>query len=268
MVNLALDLFVKSQSSRISVKKLLQTADIVKRDIFREKDPNFWFNKGYLDFKTRRKPKQVISTVEKFLSGEKILDFGCGSGLLLPQLVDKKYQIFLTDILDYRDKTVSRTLFRKMPQRTKIPFGDDSMDSVIAQNVLHHVFNKDLKNLLGELRRVAKRLVLGEEVYNIKTSLPSYQKLWQEQLFFRAFGKLSKKDQFFVMVLNDYFSNCIILSHLGVPEINLPFTFRTVEEWEKELQKTGWRLQEIVPIGFNSEGVHRVFQVWLVADRS
>jgi SAM-dependent methyltransferase len=107
----------------------------------------------------RRVAVLVESIVPHLVEGDKVLDVGCGSGLLGRALLDYplcpegvelkglerlKRAGTAIDVIEYDGDT--------------IPFADKTFDAVILADVLHHEI--DPEKLLGECVRVSRRLLI------------------------------------------------------------------------------------------------------------
>jgi len=96
---------------------------------------------------------EVISrSLDGYLeSGDKVLDFGCGSGVVGKRLVDD-FGVDLTgvDVIDVRRENIP---FEKIGG-DKVPFSDNYFAHAIVSSVLHHTSNH--KEILDELKRVCK----------------------------------------------------------------------------------------------------------------
>ena len=113
-------------------------------------------------FKTRKIKKQFDKNVS-------ILDFGCGAGGLVQEMVDLGYDAYGTDIRfkdgKSRDRLIEQNrlvLIENIESRSnidsgayKIPFNDERFDIVISDNTIEHVNN--LEQYVSESRRVLKR---------------------------------------------------------------------------------------------------------------
>ena len=91
----------------------------------------------------------------------KVLDVGCGDGLLLQMLSEQGIQAHGVDISEVAVRVctqkgfmVSKNDFTTDP----LPFGDGTFDTVIALDVLEHVYNPE--KLLSEMNRVAKSAIV------------------------------------------------------------------------------------------------------------
>ena len=63
-----------------------------------------------------------------------------------------------------------------------------------------------------------------------------------------------------VLVLIDFFANAIAQ---GIPEMNMPFEFKTVSGWEQVLLQNGFRVNRTVVAGFEPGLMHKSCHVWL-----
>jgi len=107
--------------------------------------------------------KKMCLDCEGFIEkGSKILDFGCGSGIVGKAFGDHfKSEVFGIDIKDMR---VVDTPF-KIYDGKIIPFPDNYFDVVLSAYVLHHINDQD--SVLKEIRRVAKdKIIIFEDVPN------------------------------------------------------------------------------------------------------
>ena len=99
-----------------------------------------------------------------------VLDVGCGDGLLLQMLAQKGIQAQGVDISDVAVKECNKKGFtvQKNDFTTDLlPFEKGSFDTVIALDVLEHVYNPE--KLLSEMNRVSKS--------NIVISVPNFGSL-------------------------------------------------------------------------------------------
>lgn len=92
---------------------------------------------------------------------QKILDIGCGTGLLLKYIINRPNNIvYGIDISSKMVEVTRKKLPKKMKKNVhigdieKLPFPDNFFDHVIASHVLQHVSN--IKKALQEMKRVAK----------------------------------------------------------------------------------------------------------------
>lgn len=91
--------------------------------------------------------------------GSKILDLGCGSGI-----VGKKFRdYFKSEIIgiDIKDKRLEKIPFQLFDGK-RIPFPENFFDVVLINYVLHHAQNPTA--LLKEAKRVSKRIIIYEDL--------------------------------------------------------------------------------------------------------
>jgi SAM-dependent methyltransferase len=101
----------------------------------------------------------MMKEIEEFLTGKKILDLGCGSGIFGKKIEEKlKKEVIGIDIVD---KRVCKIPF-KIYDGKKIPFSEDYFDVVVVAFVLHHT--EDPISILKEAKRVGKKIIIFEDL--------------------------------------------------------------------------------------------------------
>ena len=151
----------------------------------------------------RAAKKMCLDSADFIEKGSKILDLGCGSGI-----IGKKFQdFFKAEILgiDVVDKRVEKIPFQIYDGKN-IPFPENSFDLVLINYVLHHAENPEA--LLIEAKRVAKNKII------IFEDLP-------EGFFSKIYCKLHQ------LSFDKLFRNPSKTS------------FRTEENWEKIFKELG-----------------------------
>lgn len=114
-----------------------------------------------LDYYTKAKAdafKRAVRAYFPHLQKPKLLDVGCGHGLIHPYL-HGSFEITGTDVAG----EVLTLAARENPgvsyvpyDGTKLPFADASFDLALAICVMHHVPPADWLKFLGEIKRVVK----------------------------------------------------------------------------------------------------------------
>jgi ubiquinone/menaquinone biosynthesis C-methylase UbiE len=125
----------------------------------------------------RWRVQEKLEEIVPFLNqSDRVLDTGAGNCVLCQQLRQRGYQIVPLDLanLSFVDG-VQPIVY----DGTKLPFEDDSFEVAMVVTVLHHARNPDA--LLAELRRVAQRVIVMEEIY--ESSFQKYCTYFVDSLF-------------------------------------------------------------------------------------
>ncbi len=141
-----------------------------------------------------------------------LLDFGCGDMAISQYLKDNSNKINITgiDTIDYN--LTSMPFFQY--DGKKIPFDNESFDTVIAIAALHHCNNP--RSMLKECVRVAKRkIILFEDIYN------------------------NRLEEFFTKSV-DYIGN-----HLETSAVDIPFNFLSLKEWKAEFVRNNLKIKSM-----------------------
>ena len=93
-------------------------------------------------------------------SADRVLDVGAGNCILCQELSRRGYDVVPVDLknLSFVDEIVPIAY-----DGTTLPFGEDSFDIALLITVLHHAPDPDA--VLTEVRRVARRIIVIEEIY-------------------------------------------------------------------------------------------------------
>lgn len=142
------------------------------------------FTKPLLRFFSSFIGKHSITDYERMIEQEilgkdtkSLLDVACGENLSLVDLVkSEKLQTFVGNDISWSqielvDRTLTQETFRDNRglvlftnnDGRRLPFGDNSFDTVICKNVLHHMPDlASVVGLLSEVKRVGKKSVIVE----------------------------------------------------------------------------------------------------------
>ncbi|KUK79230.1 MAG: hypothetical protein XD95_0536 [Microgenomates bacterium 39_7] len=232
-------------------------------EVFRCNEKNHWFHQGYKLYKSKIKPNSFLSILEPHLVGPRILDFGTGKGYLAKLLISKGYQVGLTDVIDQLPQDLNHLDFRLMPNEVTVPFDSDQFETVIVKAVLHHIERENIKLIFQELKRVARRLVIVEDLPftdSFITQTISPDNISDELMQQFLFG-LTQEQRLIICKIMDYFGNALAQ---GLYYLNFPFNFHTTQGWEELGQEAGLSLIEVVPAAFFDVGLHTFFQTVLI----
>ncbi|MEJ2263423.1 MAG: class I SAM-dependent methyltransferase [Anaerolineales bacterium] len=146
--------------------------------------------------------------------GHRILDCGCGK-MRVGELISQELQIEVTgvDVIRLNQTDLDMCL----GDAGKLPFADNSFDTVYAVSVLHHT-KKSLGVLRECLRVTRDRLLVMEDVYRNGFELA-------------------------LLKLFDWLGNRPFAA-----EMSLPFTFRSECEWLAQFKKIGVKVAKVIPV--------------------
>ncbi len=149
-----------------------------------------------LDYTLKNRADLIINAYKiHIVKGSNILDVGCGNGVISKILSDSfDCNVTGTDILDYNKVGLD---FKQMKGDGELPFGDNSFDVVMFNDMLHHV-SKGLQFLF-----IKEALRIGKKVLIFELKPTSYAKF------------------------TDWFAN-----KMHNWKMNIPLTQRTLGEWE------------------------------------
>lgn len=264
MLQLMQEAFDSLAESKDNEMQFNATLGHLVREVFRKGDPGFWFNQIYQTYKHGYKPQQRFKNLQPWLVGKKVLDTGCGDGLTSRELHKNGYQVYLTDVLDYRAPESRQFPFVRMEDPQALPYTDQRFDTGIVMAVLHHMDEEDLLPVLSDLHQLCGRLIIEEDCYQVTGSaVPRLEHVLQKDPFLREFVSLSIEDQLRYLMFVDFFANAITQ---GILEMEIPFNFRTVSEWQTLFEQQGFRVVETLMLGFQEGFFNRSCHTWFILD--
>ncbi|MFQ6084400.1 MAG: class I SAM-dependent methyltransferase [Candidatus Aminicenantia bacterium] len=133
-----------------------------------------------------RAAKKMCRDCQEFIEkGAKILDLGCGSGI-----IGREFENFFEAKLigiDIRDQRIEKIPFRIF-NGLFIPLPENSFDVILLNYVLHHA--DDPISLLKEAKRVAKRTIIFED---LPEGFFSRLRCYLHQVSYNAFFQRKRK---------------------------------------------------------------------------
>jgi len=259
-LKLAFSLLEKS----VEKKQLLSAIHKIHEEIFENKKKNSWFSVLYRNYKMQTRSKVDYRYVAKYIRG-KVLDFGSNGGYYALELKRQGFDVYTTDVLDCRDESAKILPFIKMHRPNEIPAAFNKFDTTIIKTVLHHIEDKNLLPILGHLRGISKRLVIKEDIFNVTSDDFLENNLLEKDQFLSDYIRLGKDKQYLALVLADFFGN--VLAH-GISDMELPFNFKTLNEWKTLLSSVGFRTTKVIWYGFDTTTkLHQNLQAWLICER-
>lgn len=104
----------------------------------------------------RRRVEMLLAGLKP---GARVLEVGCGTGLLTEEIAKRGVKVFSLDISQEllkkaRDKSGNREIVFFCSSAYELGFAADSFDSVIGMSVLHHL---DMERALSEFHRILRK---------------------------------------------------------------------------------------------------------------
>ena len=109
--------------------------------------------------------KDLFELIREYLTpdNKKIIDIGSGT-CLLAEMIQQKVQTAVT-ALDINDFNFSDSIKPIIYNGRDIPFPDKTFDLGLILFVLHHTSKANAVNIIKETKRVAKRVLIIEDIY-------------------------------------------------------------------------------------------------------
>ena len=111
----------------------------------------------------QKKAEKIIAILNKYcnsLIGKRILDIGCGAGIIANELAKFGTEVVAVDITNqYMYSDIVNTVNFQIVDSQQLPYKSNTFDIVICNHILEHVPSKI--KVLSEIQRVLKRNGLG-----------------------------------------------------------------------------------------------------------
>lgn len=190
--------------------------------------------------------KRVTGQVLPHLKYGNVFDNGCGDGLIGKFINEKDYSVYLSDVYEHPDIKFMPLDFKLMDENDKLPYDDNNFDNSLLITVLHH--SNAPFFTLEETVRVTKnggRIIVIESVYSVNEHDAQNCEMND---YLSAFLNLNSDEQLRVNMFFDHFYNrCFHYSDDPLKKVNVPFNYRTPDEWKNIFEEYG--LKEINRIG-------------------
>lgn len=189
--------------------------------------------------------KYVVPFIPKV---DKILDVGCGTGILAHILSKsgKFKQIIGIDINEYpewKEFSDSKVKFQIVKRGDFKKFlRNNNPSAIVLTWTLHHMSYNEQENYLKDIYNTVDkiRIIILEDSYSTKLDPV------EDVGVYETFMKFTKEDRQKIMSVNDWIANRVLERRDKIP---MPFTYRTVEEWEQFFQNMGFKVLDKKFIG-------------------
>jgi SAM-dependent methyltransferase len=194
--------------------------------------------------------KKIAQQISPYLLGKRILDLGCGDGMVMNFVEGKEYEVKLADVSNYVDHRINYpfTLLRA-PKLKDIAC---VFDTVLLLTVLHHSSDpEDVVEGLSSLK--ANRIIVIESVLEIPSSSSPLACLLAKHDFEIHLAFAIFADWFYNRVLHE--------------DVLVPYNLGTVADWHKLFHRYGYYPILSENLGIDQPLVPEVHQL-LVYERS
>lgn len=136
--------------------------------------------------------------------GQKLLDIGCGTGIST-LMIKESFKVDVTGC-DVRNYLAVKVPFYKIPRNGKLPFKQNSFDTAMLNDVLHHTKKHEQLAIIKDSLRISRQVLIFEVEPTI-------------------LGKVFD----------------VILNKLHYKGLATPLTFRSAEEWRVLFKELGYK---------------------------
>ena len=261
LVDESFDRLVASQKKGIDIRAVTEVGIYCNKNIMKINTENSWFGDTYSTYRREYKVIHDYSTIERDLVKGPILDFGSGDGYFTNYLTSQGYDVWGTDIADYRASSAADLRFSIMQSPEQLGNIPLNFNNVVVKSVLHHVDNIQLNVVLRLLREKAvSRLIVKEDVCMPDTK-DITRKQHENDVLVSTYLRLGTESQMQYLGLMDYIGNYVVQ---GLFFINLPCNFKSISQWESALEKNGFLLEKTIPELFSINMVHPGPHIWMI----
>lgn len=182
---------------------------------------------------------------------QKIIDIGCGTGILAKCYAEHSStfkHIIGIDINPYPEWKLfgSKKVSFKVVNREKFPefLRKEKPDSTVLTWTLHHMKYDEQERYLDYIRNSLPR---GAKILILEDSYSTHLIPENGKEIYNQFMKWEPEERKKIMSIYDWVANRILAQRSNVP---MPFTYRTLEDWNALLDKHGFKTIVQKFIGF------------------
>lgn len=235
------------------------------------------FEAAYAEYRHNRKQIQRAQILSPFILGESLVDIGCGGGDLVAHFgktfSGRLKKVAGIDVLDWKTPGLD-IAYHILDFSQKGSRSPEEYDTGMLLAVLHHVGKTEEAVIIfleGVRSAVRKRLIVEEDVIftpeDLEQSfagLGEIQNLRRQQPILDEALGFDYKTQRDIAIIIDVLANSL---SVGVPEMNFPFGFRTLTEWVRIFNESGFVLNKLNILGFQKGNFNQQCHVHFILDR-
>ena len=181
---------------------------------------------------------------------DKILDIGCGTGILLYTLArEQKFKKLIgIDIHQYpewqkfKDPKISLQILKE--EHFEDFLKKSQPDNIVLTWTLHHMDYDEQERYLKKIFNTIKK---GARVIILEDSYSEELKPQSGKVIYDSFIGLNSSERKQVMSAYDWIANRILARR---KDVLIPFSYRTLEEWQILCENIGYKVIDKVFIGF------------------
>lgn len=157
---------------------------------------NYWSRAERWGSHSYDDPRKLAENVIKILSHGKLLDVGCGMGLLVRTLLESGKDAYGVDVAERVVDEGNRLYPNRFLKGSilELPFMDNTFDTVVSTDCLEHIAEIDVPKALSELHRITRhsafiQLSVAADCDGIWHLTIRDRSWWENQFFLAGFRK-------------------------------------------------------------------------------